>query len=131
MDPITTTIIAAGLPVVTELLKGFGGALSRKFVGLSVDDQIKLQNADVERLKALAALDTPGGTPTQWVIDLRAAFRYVAAMVLIALGGGIVLAGTSSGDQSLVEIGVQVAGFPFGFIFGERLVLALRPNSVK
>lgn len=129
MDPITTTIIAAGLPVVTELLKSIGGAVGRRFAGLSVDDQIKLQQADVARLQALAALDAPGGTPSPWVVDLRAAFRYVAAAVLIAVGCVVVLYGMANSAPEIVDLGAQIAGFPFGFVFGERMVLTLKAGA--
>lgn len=126
MDPISTTIIAAALPVVTDLLKSAGGAVARRFVGLSVDDQIKLGQADVARLQAVAALDQPGGTPSQWVVDLRASFRYLAAAALIVVGLAIVLVGAWQKDRDTLELGVGVATFPFGFIFGERFVLKLR-----
>lgn len=127
MDPITTTVIAAAIPIVTDLVKNLGGGLARRIGGVSVDDQIRLETAMVERLKALAGLDQPGGTPSQWVVDLRASFRYVSAGVLIALGGTLMLMGLTSGEQHAVELGSQIATFPFGFIFGERLVIALRP----
>lgn len=129
MDPITTTILAAGVPVLTEIVKSVGGALGRRFAGLSVDDQIKLQQAEVARLQALAALDAPAGTPSAWVIDLRAAFRYVSAGVLIAVGSATVLYGVASGQTAIVDIGAQIAGFPFAFIFGERMVLTLKAGT--
>ncbi len=131
MDPITTTIIAAGIPVLTDMIRNVGSELSRRFVGLSVDDQIKLQTADVERIKALAQLDSPVGTPSAWVVDLRAAFRYVAAGALIAVGSAAMLYGLTIKDADVVGLGAQVAGFPFGFIFGERMILtfAQRPKQ--
>jgi len=126
MDPITSTAIAVGLPILTELFKGLGGALSRRFVGLSVDDQIKMWTAEIERIKAIASLDTPVGTPSQWVVDMRASFRYIAAGALIVVGSGTMLYGLTLGDAEVVNLGAQVAGFPFGFIFGERMVLAFK-----
>lgn len=126
MEAITTTLIAAGLPALIELVKGAGGAVSRKWFGISVDDQIKVWMAEVEKLKALAALDMPVGTPSQWVVDLRASFRYIAAIVLI-VGGLIVMAGgLYMKDNEIVSIGLQLAGFPFAFLFGERMTIALK-----
>ncbi|MFN8760262.1 MAG: hypothetical protein ACK5XA_15815 [Tagaea sp.] len=127
MDPITSTIVAASIPILTELFKTVGGGLARRLGGMSVDDMIKLEQAMVERLKALAGLDQPGGTPSQWVVDLRASFRYVAAAALILLGSAVLLYGMALGDVNARDLGAQIATFPFGFIFGERLVLALRP----
>ena len=118
---IETAIISALLPGVVEAVKGVFGAASRKWIGLSVDDQIKLANADVERLKALAALDVPTGNPSQWVVDLRASFRYVAC-------GAFVLGGLSTIfiAPELSEIGIEAAMAASSFIFGERMVLSLK-----
>ena len=114
------------LPVLTDLIKTTIPAVTRRWIGVSVEDQIKLDMANVERIKALAELDNPYGTPTQWVVDLRGAFRYVAAIGLI--GGGLLLAayGASEGDQEIMAAGLDLAAAPFGFIFGERLVLTYK-----
>lgn len=121
------TILGATLiPVLTDLVKSGAGAVTRKFLGLSVDDQIKLDNASIEKLKALASLDTPHGQPSQWVVDLRAASRYVMAAVLILSGVAVALAGVKGNDQGIITLGAEIAGFPFGFLFGERMVLSFR-----
>lgn len=114
---IIESLIAALVPAGVEAVKG----LSRKFVGLSVDDQIKLDNAGVDKLKALASLDTPAGDPSQWVVDLRASFRYLGAGASI-LGGlvGIFI------DPLNVELYGQLITIPFSFIFGERMLLSLK-----
>jgi hypothetical protein len=126
MDPLTlSTLLAAALPAAFEGIKGLAAAASRRWLGLSVDDEIKLKNADIERLKALAALDAPGGTPSPWVVDLRAAFRYVSAGGLIMIGSVMIGAGLYMKADEIVLVGVQVATFPFSFIFGERMVLTL------
>lgn len=129
LESILATVV---LPAALDLLKGVGGALSRRFFGLSVDDQIKLDMASVEKLKALSELDNPYGTPSQWIVDLRASFRYVAAGVLILSGVGLVAMGGYQwanhinevgvlSAANLIEIGVETAGTPFFFIFGERM----------
>ena len=123
---LTSLLLSTGLPILLDLIKSAGGAVSRKMLGLSVDDQIKLDNAQVERLKALSLLDNPYGEPSQWVVDLRGAFRYVAACGLIL--GGICLGayGAFANDTDFITIGIELAVAPFGFIFGERLVLSFR-----
>jgi hypothetical protein len=122
-------LVSTLVPIVLDLVKSIGGAASRKFLGLSVDDQIKLDNAQVERLKALATLDNPYGEPDKWVVNLRGAFRYVAACGLIL--GGLMLAafGASEGVTEYTTAGIELAVAPFGFIFGERLVLTLRGGA--
>lgn len=123
MAILETAVISALLPAGVDAIKSLFGAASRKWVGLSVEDQIKLDNANVEKLKALAQLDNPGGTPSQWVVDLRASFRYVGAGASI-LGG---LYGLFSGLDS--EVSAQLISIPFSFIFGERMLLTL--NQAK
>lgn len=119
MDPITGILLPAILPAAIDAVKNLAGGVSRRIGGLSVDDQIKMQSADIEKLKALAELDEVKGTPSQWVVDLRASFRYVAAGLSI-LGGTWCLAHNIQPD-----ISAQLVSAPFSFIFGERLYLGL------
>lgn len=127
---ILETLFAGALvPAFVDLLKGAGGAISRKFFGVSVDDQIKLGNADVMRLEALAKLDNPYGVPSQWVVNLRAAFRYIGALVVILIGCIVLWTGIGVKDQLVVEMGYTLVGLPFSFIFGERLLLGLKGGS--
>lgn len=134
IDPL---LIGAVLPAVVDIGKSLFQALSRRIGGLSIDDEIKLADLDIRRLQALSAADVPGGTPSQWIIDLRAAFRYVAALAvivvgLIVLGAGVWIthatpASAIGGD--LVDLGGQLVGMPFVLIFGERMLVALRRPS--
>lgn len=123
---LTTLLTSVGLPILVDFFKSAAPAISRTAFGISAEDQIKLANADIERLKALALLDTPGGSPSQWVVNLRAAFRYLAAAGLIAGGLAIAAYGAYKADQALMGVGFEMAAAPFGFIFGERLVLSFR-----
>ena len=126
---LESLLISTGLPILLDLVKSAGGAVSRKWLGLSVDDQIKLDGANVQRLQALAQLDNPYGVPSLWVVNLRGAFRYVAAAALV--GGGLLLAayGARQVDSELVTAGLDLAVSPFGFIFGERLVLTYKGGT--
>jgi len=134
LETILGTVV---LPAALDLLKGMGSAVSRKWFGLSVDDQIKIDNASVEKLKAISALDNPYGTPSQWVVDLRASFRYIAAGVLIL--GGLAITGigayqylyaatTDAQDlaKGILSVGLETAGTPFFFVFGERMWQGIR-----
>jgi hypothetical protein len=125
MDPILiSSLISSLIPGAVEAVKGLFGAASRKWVGLSVDDQIKLNNSDIERLKALAELDSPQGTPSQWVVDLRSSFRYLGAGISI-LGGLAMFFIT----PDLSDIAAQLVTIPFSFIFGERMVLTFKSRK--
>src|SRR3970040_2456419 len=93
METILASVVA---PAAIDLFKNLFATVSRKWIGLSVDDQIKLENANIERLKAMALLDNPNGTPSQWVVDLRGSFRYIAAALSIAVGPVLMIAASTA-----------------------------------
>ena len=113
------TIVSALVPVGAEAVK----QLIARFAGgerpTSVDETIRLMKAESDRLQALAALDQPGGTPSQWVIDLRASARYIGALSVIAVGIGSLYVGEL---PELVRVtALEAANIAFGFLFGSRL----------
>lgn len=128
MNFIIQNLLAALVPVgidgIKQLIGKFTGGTVRPS---NIDEQIKLDNAQVEKLKALATLDNPYGTPSQWVIDLRASFRYVAAGVVIVAGLGIQFA--AGVDPILRLAGLDFAGIAFSFIFGDRVYLNLKSSK--
>jgi hypothetical protein len=116
---ILETIIAALVPVGAEAVK----QLVNKFVGgvkpTTVAEQIELDRNDVERIRALAELDTPIGQPSQWVVDLRASARYVGALAVIFVG---IFGLFTPIDDSIKAMGLEAANIAFGFLFGSRIV---------
>jgi hypothetical protein len=118
---IETAIISALLPAGVEAVKTLFGGISRKVGGLSVDEEIKLSEATTSRLKSIAELDNPHGTPSQWVVDLRASFRYIACGVFVV--GGLSLAAFV---PSMGALGLEAAISASSFIFGERMMLSLK-----
>ena len=76
MSVLLTTLLSALIPVGIE---GIKQVITTKMGGVkatTVEEQLKLDEQDIKRMQALAVLDNPGGTPSQWVIDLRGASRY-------------------------------------------------------
>lgn len=126
MAILESMLISSLLPAVVDIGKNLLGAATNKWIGMSVDEQIKLQNADVEKLKAIAELDNPHGTPSQWVVDLRASFRYIGAGISILAGGAIAVLGIDANNVAVLDAGLQLVAIPFSFIFGERLYLGLK-----
>jgi len=124
MSLILTSIISALAPAGIEVVKDIAGGIGRKIGGLSVEDEIKIKNADIERLKAVALLDTPAGNISPWVSNLRASFRYVAASVFVI--GGFALAFTGS---EYASVGLELAATASSFIFGERMLLSLKSRK--
>lgn len=121
-------LLPAILPAAIDAVKNLAGGVSRRIGGISVDDQLKLQSADIEKLKALASMDSPVGTPSQWVVDLRSSFRYIAAGLSIC-AGIYMMPGAEIVDPTVVTAMADLAGqlisAPFAFIFGERLYFGL------
>lgn len=119
LETILATVV---VPAVVDLVKSGFSFIGRKMGGgVSIDDKIKLDQSDISKMEALAKLENPFGVPSQWVVDLRASFRYVSAGVLIL--GGLSIAGYGAVAKAVdtVQLGLEVAGMPFLFIFGERM----------
>lgn len=119
---ILETVIAALVPVGIE---GIKQAAARWFGGVratTIDEQIKLDTNEIEKIKALAELDKPIGQPSQWVVDLRASARYVGALTVIAIGVGSLFIPVAATVQALA---LEAANIAFGFLFGSRIVTNL------
>ena len=116
---IIESIIGALLPVAVES----GKQLITKWVGgvkpTTIDEQIKLDQNEIHRIEALAKLDTPIGTPSQWVIDLRASARYLGALFVIGAGISTLYIPT---EDAIRTIALEAANIAFGFLFGSRIV---------
>lgn len=121
-------LIPAVLPAVVDAIKNAITRLTGGPKPANIDEQIKLENAQIERLKALAAIDAPVGTPSQWVVDLRASFRYLACagMILAALATLVIPA-----SVTLVDLAWQAAGYASSFLFGERMLFNLKQGKDK
>lgn len=110
------TVVASLIPIAAEGLKQGIGKIFGGVKAATIDDQIKLDNNEIQKIKALGELDTPIGQPSQWVVDLRASSRYIAAWGCIGLGSYMLTLPT------LVTAGAELIGVAFGFLFGTRIV---------
>ena len=126
MGTFLTYILPAIVPALSDGVRG----IFAKFTGgaggtpQNVDERIKLMGAETTKLQALASLDTPVGQPSQWVVDLRASFRYVAVSVIVlgALGSLFV----PHAPVALVGTALDLAGASMSFIIGERMYFKIR-----
>ena len=120
---ILETILAALVPVGVEGIK----QVISKFTGgvrpASVEEQIKLNDSEVGKLNAIAAMDNPFGTPSQWVVDLLAASRYIGALLVIAVGVTSIYLPV---DDYTKGIALEAANIAFGFLFGSRIMANLQ-----
>lgn len=116
---IIESIIGALVPVGVE---GIKQAMTRFFGGVkaaSVDDQIRLDNNEIEKIKAIAELDKPIGQPSQWVVDLRASARYIGALAVICVGISTLYV---PAPPEVKVIALEAANIAFGFLFGSRII---------
>lgn len=116
MSMLLTTLLSSLVPVGAETIKQ---VIATKLGGIkpvTIDDQIRLDDQEIKRANALAALDNPGGTPSQWVVDLRASSRYLASWACIGIGSYLLT------DSALAAAGTELISVAFGFLFGTRLV---------
>ena len=120
---ILETIIGALVPVGVEGVKQLIGKFTGGVKATTIEDQLKLDNSEIERIKALAELDKPIGQPSQWVVDLRASSRYIGALVTIAVGLSTLY---FQMPEQVQIIGLQAANIAFGFLFGTRIVANLK-----
>ena len=120
---ILEAIAAALVPVGVESIK----QLVTRFVGgvkpASIDEQIRLNDSEVGKLNALAALDVPAGVPSQWVVDLRASSRYIGALAVITIGITSIYLPV---DDYTKGIALEAANIAFGFLFGSRIMANLK-----
>ena len=120
MSVLLTTLLSAVIPVGVEGIKQL---ISTKLGGVkatTVAEQIQMDKSEIEKLQAVAALDNPGGTPSQWVVNLRASSRYLAAWVVIL--GGTTMLFMPSLSMEVKALGFEAANIAFGFLFGSRIV---------
>ena len=120
MSALLTTILSALIPVGAEGIKQY---VSTKLGGVkatSVAEQIQLDESEIKKLQAVVALDQPGGTPSQWVVDLRASSRYLAAWAVIA--AGLTMMFVPEMSMEVKSLGFEAANIAFGFLFGSRIV---------
>lgn len=117
------TIVGALVPIGVE---GIKQAITRFAGGVkptTVDEQIKLDEAEVRRLEAIAKLDTPIGQPSQWVVDLRASARYIGALLVMGVGVSTLYV---SVDATIQALALEAANIAFGFLFGSRIIAAVK-----
>lgn len=120
---ILSTILAALVPVGVEGIKQIITRFTGGVRATSIAEQIQLDQMEVERLKALAELDKPEGTPSQWVVDLRASARYLGAIFVITVGISTLFVPVA---MEVKFVALEAANIAFGFLFGSRIAANLR-----
>jgi hypothetical protein len=119
---IIESLLGALVPVGIEGIKQIVARFSGGVRATTVDEQIKLDTNEIDKIKAMAELDKPFGQPSQWVVDLRASARYLGALAVITVGISTLYAPVPTSIQA---IALEAANIAFGFLFGSRIVANL------
>ena len=119
MSVLLTTLLSAVIPVSIEGLKQVITAKMGGVKPTTIAEQLQMDDSEIKKLQAVAQLDNPGGTPSQWVVDLRASSRYIAAGIVII--GGTSTLFISGIDMEVKALGFEAANIAFGFLFGSRI----------
>ena len=119
IESIIGALVPVGVEGIKQLMTNFFGGVK----ATSIEDQIKLDANEIEKIKAIAELDKPIGAPSQWVVDLRASARYIGALAVIVVGISTLYAPV---DVRIQAIALEAANIAFGFLFGSRIVANLR-----
>ena len=127
MTSLLSLILPALVPAVADGARG----LIAKFTGgaggqpQNIRERIELMQAESAKLQALAALDTPTGEPSKWIINLRASFRYIIISSIMIFTGIIVFNSDIVGT-TVVAIFLDMTGACMSFVIGERMYLTLK-----
>jgi hypothetical protein len=126
MGSLISLILPALVPAFSDGVRGLFAKLTGGAGGTpqNMQERIQLIQAETEKLKALSTLDTPIGEPSKWIIDLRAAYRYVIiTFILIAT---IFVVYSPSIPTAVVSVFLDMTGACMSFIIGERMYLGLK-----
>lgn len=119
IEAILSALVPVGIEGVKQVISKFTGGVRPT----TVAEQIQLDQNELQKLNALAALDNPGGSPSQWVVDLRASSRYLGALTVIVVGITSIYLPI---DDYTKSVALEAANIAFGFLFGTRIMLNLK-----
>jgi hypothetical protein len=128
MGSLLTLLLPSLMPAFSD---GFRGLIAKITGGAggqpqNVTERIQLMEAEASKIQALASLDSVStGNPSQWIVDLRACYRYVIISAIILFTGVVVFVPDVVG-ASVVAVFLDMTGACMSFIIGERCYLNLK-----
>jgi hypothetical protein len=126
-----SSIVSLILPALVPAFADGARGLIAKFTGgaggqpQNIKERIELMQAEAAKLQALAALDSPNGEPSRWIIDLRASFRYIIISAIM-LFTAIVVFNPDVVGATVVAVFLDMTGACMSFVIGERMYLTLK-----
>lgn len=120
---LTSMLASAGIPIIGDLIK----RIANKFIGPKSDPNalIRLAEAEVKKLEAIAKLDSVGNV-SQWVDNIRGLLRPVSAMVIVSAFVGSIFIGA---PEHVISLLGEISGAVLFYLFGERTVMHWNKKS--
>lgn len=118
LETVISALVPVGIQTIKDIVSKFTGSSVKP---QTVQEQVQLMEAETNRLKAVGELDDPHGTPSQWVVDLRASSRYIAALLVII--GGVVTFYIPNLASDAYGLAAEAISIVFGFLFGQRILV--------
>jgi hypothetical protein len=127
MGSLISLILPALVPAFSDGMRGIFARLTGGAGGTpqNVTERIQLMEAEATKMQAMATLDNPTGNPSQWIVDLRACYRYVIISAILIFTG-IVVFNPNIVGVSVVSIFLDMSGACMSFIIGERCYLNIK-----
>lgn len=128
MGSIISLILPALVPAFTDGVRGIFARLTGGAGGQpqNVTERVQLMEAEAAKLQAMASLDGNfTGQPSQWIIDLRASFRYIIISAILIFTGVIVFCPNIVG-ASVIAVFLDMSGCCMSFVIGERMYLSIK-----
>lgn len=120
-DPISLVTMLA--PVLIDGVKRVIGKYTGGPTPQTVDEYIQVQQADVQKLQALAQMDMASNTHP-WVSDVRAMLR-PTVVIVVTLAWAIVIVGDYSVSDTIYSLVTNASASIWFYLFGERLYMGL------
>ena len=128
MGSLISLILPALVPAFTDGVRGIFAKLTGGAGGQpqNVTERVQLMEAEAAKLQAMASLDGNfTGQPSQWIIDLRASFRYIIISAILIFTGVVVFCPNIVG-ASVIAVFLDMSGCAMSFVIGERMYLSIK-----
>ena len=127
MFSLSSLILPALVPALSDGLRGIFARFTGGAGGMpqNVQERVELMQAEAAKIQALAALDNPTGEPAQWIINLRACYRYVIISAIFIFTGVVIFFPSLVG-ASVIGVLLDMSGACMSFIIGERMYLSIK-----
>jgi len=127
MDPIT--LLTAFVPMITDGARG----LINKFTGgdgakpANAEEAIKLIDADIRKLEAIAKLDGGNENTSQWVSNVRALQRPCAALLIVLTWIGVTFSSVVNAEVAMIVS--NLAASVVFYLFGDRTYMHFKKDK--